>query len=208
MRGHLKGDMAAGRFLFVGNHPSLDFINTEMMQEGKRVDLLRTFMDVVAWMEQAALLTRAEARSAREQWAGRPEAEHVLQDLRAFRSEVRHMIDRICAGRPVPESTLGMTNRWLRQRVGFAQVVRSAGGYVRRYHREHEGVGHFLGLLAETVADLLSSIDLSRIKRCRNDRCILYFFDSTKNQTRRWCCMSLCGNRIKVAAHYRRKRRR
>ncbi|HNJ42487.1 MAG TPA: CGNR zinc finger domain-containing protein [Acidobacteriota bacterium] len=35
---------------------------------------------------------------------------------------------------------------------------------------------------------------------------MIYFYDTTKNHTWRWCSMSLCGNRAKAAAHYRRKR--
>lgn len=29
--------------------------------------------------------------------------------------------------------------------------------------------------------------------------CILFFYDTTKNYSRRWCSMSACGNRMKVA---------
>jgi predicted RNA-binding Zn ribbon-like protein len=35
---------------------------------------------------------------------------------------------------------------------------------------------------------------------------VLLFYDTTKNHARHWCSMSLCGNRHKVAAHYRRRR--
>jgi predicted RNA-binding Zn ribbon-like protein len=45
------------------------------------------------------------------------------------------------------------------------------------------------------------------VKKCRNSACILFFYDMTKNHARQWCSMRLCGNRMKVAAHYRRQRR-
>jgi predicted RNA-binding Zn ribbon-like protein len=35
-----------------------------------------------------------------------------------------------------------------------------------------------------------------------------YFYDVSKNQTRRWCSMDVCGNRAKVAAYYHRAVRR
>jgi predicted RNA-binding Zn ribbon-like protein len=35
---------------------------------------------------------------------------------------------------------------------------------------------------------------------------VLFFYDTTKNHARRWCSMAFCGNRHKVAAHYRRLR--
>jgi predicted RNA-binding Zn ribbon-like protein len=34
---------------------------------------------------------------------------------------------------------------------------------------------------------------------------VLFFYDTTKNHARRWCSMAFCGNRHKVAAHYRRQ---
>ncbi|MCI0410524.1 MAG: CGNR zinc finger domain-containing protein, partial [Acidobacteria bacterium] len=55
--------------------------------------------------------------------------------------------------------------------------------------------------------DLLSEGDLTLVRKCENPACILYFHDTTKNHARRWCSMRACGNRAKVAAHYRRRRR-
>jgi predicted RNA-binding Zn ribbon-like protein len=203
----LRAHPRPSRFLFVGNHPSLDFINTEMMQDGQRIDLLRGVSDMVGWMQETGLLIPADARTASRRW-DRSEGERIMRDVRAYRSTVRHMIERIVARRPVPDTALNATNAWLRQSAGYPQIVKSAGGFVRRYQRERQQAGHLLGVLAETVADILLTGDLSRIKRCKNDQCILYFYDSTKNQARRWCCMRLCGNRVKVAAHYRRQRRK
>jgi predicted RNA-binding Zn ribbon-like protein len=58
--------------------------------------------------------------------------------------------------------------------------------------------------IAEAAADLLCHGDLSLVKKCGNPRCILFFYDTTKNHARRWCSMAGCGNRMKAAAHYRR----
>ncbi|MEV0070883.1 MULTISPECIES: CGNR zinc finger domain-containing protein [unclassified Amycolatopsis] len=43
-----------------------------------------------------------------------------------------------------------------------------------------------------------------RIRHCANPECVLYFYDVSKNGTRRWCSMSGCGNRAKSMRHYRR----
>jgi predicted RNA-binding Zn ribbon-like protein len=29
---------------------------------------------------------------------------------------------------------------------------------------------------------------------CKNQACILYFYDTTKNHRRNWCSMGICGN--------------
>ncbi len=44
----------------------------------------------------------------------------------------------------------------------------------------------------------------SRMKACR--RCEYAFFDRSKNRSAAWCAMSICGNRTKNRAYYRRRR--
>jgi predicted RNA-binding Zn ribbon-like protein len=44
----------------------------------------------------------------------------------------------------------------------------------------------------------------SRMKGCR--RCEYAFFDRSKNRSAAWCAMSICGNRTKNRAYYRRRR--
>ena len=44
----------------------------------------------------------------------------------------------------------------------------------------------------------------SRLKGCR--QCGYAFFDRSKNRSATWCAMSICGNRTKNRAYYRRRR--
>ncbi len=46
--------------------------------------------------------------------------------------------------------------------------------------------------------------DWSRMKACR--QCEYAFFDRSKNRSAAWCSMSICGNRTKNRAYYRRRR--
>lgn len=44
-----------------------------------------------------------------------------------------------------------------------------------------------------------------RIKQCAHPNCVLYFYDTSKNGTRRWHSMATCGNRAKATRHYAKK---
>ncbi|MGG8409884.1 CGNR zinc finger domain-containing protein, partial [Streptomyces sp. 12297] len=55
----------------------------------------------------------------------------------------------------------------------------------------------YLGLL-RTAPD--------RIRACAHDACVLHFYDTSRNGTRRWCSMAACGNRAKASRHYARSR--
>jgi predicted RNA-binding Zn ribbon-like protein len=49
---------------------------------------------------------------------------------------------------------------------------------------------------------LLDPVRLERIKACPN--CYWLYFDESRNRSRRWCDMNVCGNRAKARRHYNR----
>ena len=59
-----------------------------------------------------------------------------------------------------------------------------------------------------TLVGILHEAQLSglwpRLKGCR--KCGYAFFDRSKNRSAAWCAMSICGNRTKNRAYYRRRR--
>ena len=193
-------------FVFVGNQVSLDFINTQLVSDGRPVDLLATFSDLVAWLVQADLLTEEEAKKMEQQEGRRAQGTRILEQARAFRVTLREMVERIAASRPVPQVAIDAINGMLRYRVGHPQLARRNGTFERGYQSESQEGCQLLGLLGEAATDLLCTCDLSLIKKCQNPACVIFFYDTTKNHARHWCSMSLCGNRHKVAAHYRRHR--
>jgi predicted RNA-binding Zn ribbon-like protein len=65
------------------------------------------------------------------------------------------------------------------------------------------------GLDAATVHStlrLLAMPEEGRMKICGN--CGWLFLDRSKNKSRAWCDMAVCGNRAKANRHYRRKKER
>ena len=204
----MKRSRSTEHFLFVGNQTCLDFVNTEMIKDGRRVDLLQDFSELMAWMVQAHILAAKDAREAVTKWGQRQQGLRAFERAREFRKKLRHMVDRIVGGRAVPQEAVDAINVLLRHHPGYAEIAKTARGFQRRYHLETEEADHLLTPLAESASDLLTQCDHAHIKRCRNRECILYFYDVTKNHGRQWCSMAICGNRVKVAAHYHRKRAR
>ena len=193
-------------FLFVANQLCLDFINTKFVLNGQQVDLLSTFSDLVAWLLEVHLLTGEEAKKIERQWGRQAQGTQTLEQARAFRATLREMVERIAAGRPVPQAAIEAINEMLRYRIGYPQLIRRSGTFERGYQAESQDANQLLGLLAEAATNLLCTCDLSLIKKCQNPACVLFFYDTTKNHARHWCSMTICGNRSKVAAHYRRHR--
>ncbi|MDS7596688.1 CGNR zinc finger domain-containing protein [Agrobacterium tumefaciens] len=57
---------------------------------------------------------------------------------------------------------------------------------------------------AHSALSLIASPDRERLRICGN--CGWLFIDRSKNRSRIWCDMAVCGNRQKAARHYRRKK--
>jgi predicted RNA-binding Zn ribbon-like protein len=46
----------------------------------------------------------------------------------------------------------------------------------------------------------------SRLKACRNDTCRWAFYDRSKNRSRHWCSMAVCGSQVKARAYRQRRK--
>jgi predicted RNA-binding Zn ribbon-like protein len=68
------------------------------------------------------------------------------------------------------------------------------------------GVTAAIGLILGLTAQAMLDGSWSRLKICPGDDCGWAFFDHSRNQTGRWCSMSVCGGRAKARTHYRRRR--
>jgi predicted RNA-binding Zn ribbon-like protein len=62
-----------------------------------------------------------------------------------------------------------------------------------------------LWLLAQEAADLLLSNRVAQLRSCASDTCRWLFLDTSKNHTRRWCDMKVCGNRMKARRFHARQ---
>ncbi len=60
--------------------------------------------------------------------------------------------------------------------------------------------------IARDAVMLISATDRSRLKSCDNRGCQMVFIDNSPANRRRWCAMSICGNREKIKAHRQRKK--
>jgi predicted RNA-binding Zn ribbon-like protein len=53
-------------------------------------------------------------------------------------------------------------------------------------------------MLAQSAAALLTSAEMERVRACGAATCRWLFLDTSRNHTRRWCDMKVCGNRMKA----------
>jgi predicted RNA-binding Zn ribbon-like protein len=200
------GEMAKDHgFLFLAGRLCLDFINTEISVHGERRDLLSDFGQWMAWHSAAEGPGMAQAKPMAREWAGKARSIDALARAAAFRSELRKMAECIASHKPIPKSAVRAINDILRRGAAYWQLTPVGRGFARQVLRDMHEPADLLVPVAEDAADLLCEGDRKRVRKCESPACILFFYDTSRSRTRRWCSMDLCGNRAKVAAHYRRR---
>jgi predicted RNA-binding Zn ribbon-like protein len=65
-----------------------------------------------------------------------------------------------------------------------------------------------LGVLLAIAASAMINGRWSRLKSCPGHHCGWVFYDLSRNNSGRWCSMTVCGGRQKSRAHYHRHRAR
>ncbi|MCX5198228.1 CGNR zinc finger domain-containing protein [Streptomyces sp. NBC_00249] len=176
-----------------GEPVSLDLLNTRWMQDGELVDLfagafgLTRVEGLALWLGSAGLDGRFRADAAT-----------LVHLLTARESLARAVAD------PADASARSLVDAVLEH--GRIRATLTAEGPGERAEFADPAWGpawtaarDYLGLLGAAP---------DRIRKCASETCVLRFYDTSRNGTRRWCSMAVCGNRAKASRHYARTRER
>jgi predicted RNA-binding Zn ribbon-like protein len=148
-------------------------------------------------------LTLDEARAALAHVA---EGERVMARVHALRSAMRRIVEAFVEARSAPDKDVAAINAYLRRVAVHEELVAIDGGFASVRHATTDAPDVLLYFVAEAARELFTRKHAHAIRRCANEECTHYFYDASKNGTRRWCSMAGCGNREKVAALRSRRR--
>jgi predicted RNA-binding Zn ribbon-like protein len=200
--------MARGeKFQFVEYYNCLDFVNSEFAKDcGRRIDSLRSFADLINWLCESRLFSRKQLECGLKSWGSEHAAERIFQHALALRRALLAMAEKLATRRPVPRESLEAINKTIEKRPACVLRARSSGRFEEMTRLDLNEPEQLLVPIAQSASDLLCHGDLALVKRCADPACGAFFYDTSKNHTRRWCSTTECGNRMRVAAHYRRQR--
>jgi predicted RNA-binding Zn ribbon-like protein len=168
-----------------------DFINTHELQV-EREDLASP-ADLQDWLAERDLLPD----DVRLEPADLATAVTVREGLRALLLEnAGH------GGEAAATSALNQVLAELPLRMTFNQ-----GGY-RLVSASSSPIGQAVGELADAIRRCAEDGSWVRLKVCARDSCRWAFYDTSRNQVRRWCSMAACGNRIKMQRAYAARKNR
>jgi predicted RNA-binding Zn ribbon-like protein len=205
--------LAAGdgyAFEISGGHPALDFTNTisrRSAPEDSR-ERLTNYGRLVSWALQAGLVTAKEAERLRTKAAGQPRAAAAaLRRAIALREAIFELFVTTARGKRAPAPALDAVNAALPGALASLRVGAERDGFGWQFAHDETDLAPMLTPIVRAAADLLTSDDRARVRECGSDTCFWLFIDHSKNGTRRWCDMKVCGNRAKARRHYQREKK-
>jgi predicted RNA-binding Zn ribbon-like protein len=192
-------------FKLNAEHVALDFVNTlddRYAPRGPR-ELLPSYADLIRFCRQAGIVTHAEA--ARLSALPGASQEKALRSAIELRELLARVFYRWVEGRsPAAEDRIALEQwsaacarhrelRWKNENLEWTWKALAADAEAPAL------------LLAQRALDLLIGDEPPRLHTCASETCRWLFLDTSKNRTRRWCDMKICGNRAKArrysAAH-------
>jgi predicted RNA-binding Zn ribbon-like protein len=194
-------------FLFVAGHLTLDFVNTldYRYDKTRRIDLLPTFESFVRFAAQAALTSEDEARKLRAKTDEREAAQAITRVVQ-FREALYFLLLSSIKKKPPNALHLRSYNRILKEATLPNFVAWHKKGFVVSIVDQATSPVGLLKLIIESANRLLTSSDLRYLGECQDQSCRWLFLDHSKNHSRRWCSMEICGNRTKARKFYAQNR--
>jgi predicted RNA-binding Zn ribbon-like protein len=153
------------------------------------VDLLAAPADVGRWLVAAGLMTKAPRVTGRE-----------LEEARALREALYRVALATVRDLSSAPADRALINAWAARPAPAPQLIAEGAsiGWVQG------SVRGCLSAIARDGVELVGGPLRERLRKCA--ACSILFVDLSRGGTRRWCSMSACGNRAKVAEFRRRQR--
>ena len=183
---------------FLGGDLSLDFVNTvhDRHEEPLR-DLLQNYLELVTWVYSANAINDSQKEKLLQKGLeNQTEANQVYKDSLQLREAFYDFILNLINQDETSSANIQLINQRVSRVFSNLELTQLEGRFVLDWKAESFGLESVLWPITRAFADLVTSEDISRIKKCPN--CGYLFVDNSKNKSRRWCSMEICGNRVKA----------
>jgi predicted RNA-binding Zn ribbon-like protein len=186
-------------FQLLAGNMALDLVNTldNRFRESGPDELLLSYDDLLHFVQQSGLLTAAQVRRLRRAQGAEAERRRVLDQVKELREALADVAYALLAEEDLPKHRVESLQEYF-HRANAARRLGDNGKRLVWSWPEREELSVPLWLLAKEGEKLLLSEQAERLRCCASDTCRWLFLDTSKNHTRRWCDMKICGNRMKA----------
>ncbi len=203
-----KGPSASGfQFELTGGALCFDFANTvdSRCASTQRVDNLSGYTALASWARQSGVVSARKARElSRAATKQSDAAGRVFRKAVELRETIYRVFSAIAGGGRPSEQDLLLLGSYAQEAFSHMHLIAAGSRFEWGLdQRSRDSLMTLLWPIAKSAVDLLAYGDLAKVRECAADNCGWLFMDRSRNQSRRWCDMKICGNREKVRRHRR-----
>jgi predicted RNA-binding Zn ribbon-like protein len=186
-------------FDLAGGHPALDLVNSldnRFRTDGPNENLVG-FDELLRFLRETALLSLEQAQVLKKK-TGSETAGRVLQAVRELREASAAVWYAAVEEKAPPARDLRTLERYFLETNSQRHLLWESGPSWQWRTPDGSDPQLALWILSQSVNDLMFSDQAALVRTCGVDTCRWLFIDTSKNHTRRWCNMKVCGNRMKA----------
>jgi predicted RNA-binding Zn ribbon-like protein len=181
----------------------LDFANTFAWQDGMAVDSLSGPVELLRWCKEHGAVDAATfARLDYWSTGSAAESAAMFADAVMLRGSLYRVFFALAHRETPAARDVAALNSALAGAPMRHTLIAVDDGFGWRLEADRRPAASLLAPVLWSAGDLLVSPEVARIRHCANEKCLWLFLDDSKNGSRRWCSMQLCGNRAKAHRHY------
>jgi|SRR5579862_5271927 len=181
----------------IGGRLAIDFVNRAKPDSLSWESLVRFLEEVrITSVERTLRLLNLPQNDPQS-------ADQLLQKARRLSTALEKIFSSVVRKEKIARDWTEPINEILRITEGHDELVQQEGAWRMEFVAREGGLDWLLAAIARSAAELVAEGSNSRIRLCASENCGLFFYDNSRTQQRRWCSMSVCGNRSKVAAFAR-----
>jgi len=191
----------------IGGHPAIDFANTCSGWGEGNEDWLVDYGRFAHWASMAGLIDEAELKRAAAGAARNPiVADRVFAEANELRFAFLRLLHAVKAGSSAKAGDLAVVNRWIRRAAELVELRQVGLAFREDWTEPLPVLEKPLLAAARAIGRFLAAGDFGRLKICPGQNCRWFFIDLSKNHSRRWCDMAVCGNLAKARRFQHRQR--
>ncbi|HLH05125.1 MAG TPA: CGNR zinc finger domain-containing protein [Bryobacteraceae bacterium] len=192
----------ASAFNLVGGHVALDLANTldNRFDAARTTELLAAYGDFLRFAQQAGVIDATQA--ARLNGCPEREKQAALRVARDLRELLQRLFSAAARGERMNPEDLSLLNQSWQKIIRHRMLVEERGTIRWTWTDLASTALAPLWPIVFAAAELLVSPELAHVRECGAETCRWLFLDLSKNHSRRWCDMKICGNRTKARRYY------
>ena len=186
-------------FQLVAGHPALDLVNTLdwRFRDNGPEELLASYDDLLRFSAESGLLSGKQIRAILRE-STQAAAADALVSCRELREAAAEIFYAAVDSRTPPGSQIKIIERFFMQACQRQRLAWSGSRLAWDWPASECSPDLPVWMLSIRSARLMLSDEMRLLRACEKPDCRWLFLDTSKNHTRRWCEMKVCGNRMKA----------